>query len=550
MAEDHKSKGVSIVLTEMEVILTHFGAWIQATNANLKSLRRVGVKLDILSSLAPYVTDSSTALELFKQLIVLSGSLKKSESVTKVLVISKHLMMHVATEKVNDVVADLVPFFGKMTNRLERKELGLILENAATLEPSLGFVAEICVELNAFDKKRVEEPDFERRMEVFKKVRGLVKEGGEISDLELQAVIFNCCHSLKHDSDSSLKSNALEALSNVSLLLQGLAEKRPEVARSLVEKVCLNQIRTGIKHKEDSVRCDFISFLQSLVKNCGEASGRVKELGKLSCSEDSDLDFWENLRHVQLHRRGRAMARLAKRLNEEPGLLKVKSFQQIILPLTTVYLRSDNFSKNSQLVEQAIELVGAVNKALPWAQYDHNIKYYLELFSKEIAHQRQLVKIITAILDNFHFDLSKDEEAPKNDLEDGHAEVEEEDSKEEVLRQKIFHTVQNVLLPKLHATLAGKTKGPTNISDEDKLILRVPLALPIIKMLGILSLRLQHEAVPGILAKVASFLKSKAVEIRTAARATLCAVMEHLGSRYVALMLKELQSQLTRGYQP
>ena len=65
-----------------------------------------------------------------------------------------------------DVVADLVPFFGKMTNRLERKELGLILENAATLEPSLGFVAEICIELNAFDRKRVEEPDFERRMEV------------------------------------------------------------------------------------------------------------------------------------------------------------------------------------------------------------------------------------------------------------------------------------------------------------------------------------------------------------------------------------------------
>ena len=320
-----------------------------------------------------------------------------------------------------------------------------------------------------------------------------------------------------------------------------------------------NKVRTGIKHKEDSVRCDFISFLQSLVKNCGFASSRVKELGKLSCPEDLDLDFWENLRHVQLHRRGRAMARLAKRLNEEPGLLKVKSLQQIILPLTTVYLLNDSFSKNSQMVEQAIELVGAVNRALPWAQYDHNIKYYLELFSKEIAHQRQLVKIITAILDNFHFNLSKGEEVPANDQEDFSAEVEKktleegkaerEDSKEEILRQKIFHTVQSVLLPKLHATLAGKTKGPTNISDEDKLILRVPLALPIVKMLGILSPRILHKAVPGILAKIASFLKSKAVEIRMAARATLCAVMEQLGSRYVALMLKELQSQLLRGYQ-
>ena len=167
MADGSKPRGgVEIVLTEMEVILTHFGAWIQATNANLKSLRRVGVKLDILACLAPYVTDSSVALELFKQLIILSSSLKKSESVTKVLMISKQLMVHVAKDKVNEVVVDLVPFFGKLANRLERKELGLILENAATLEPSLGFVAEICIELNAFDKRRMEEPDFERRMEV------------------------------------------------------------------------------------------------------------------------------------------------------------------------------------------------------------------------------------------------------------------------------------------------------------------------------------------------------------------------------------------------
>ena len=260
MAEGSKTRGgIEIVLTEMEVILTHFGAWIQATNANLKSLRRVGVKLDILACLAPYVTNSSTALELFKQLIILSGSLKKSESVTKVLMISKQLMVHVAKDKVNEVVVDLVPFFGKLTNRLERKELGLILENAATLEPSLAFVAEICIELNAFDKRRMEEPDFERRMEVsllifnfiltelflsqvFKKVRGLVKDGGSMSELELQAVIYNCCHTIKHDSDSSLKSNALEALNNVTLLVEVLAAEKPELARSLVEKVCLNQV--------------------------------------------------------------------------------------------------------------------------------------------------------------------------------------------------------------------------------------------------------------------------------------------------------------------
>ena len=75
-------------------------------------------------------------------------------------------------------------------------------------------------------------------------MRGLVKDGADMSELELQAVIFNCCHTIKHDSDSSLKSNALEALNNVTLLVEVLAAEKPELARSLVEKVCLNQVST------------------------------------------------------------------------------------------------------------------------------------------------------------------------------------------------------------------------------------------------------------------------------------------------------------------
>ena len=67
-----------------------------------------------------------------------------------------------------------------------------------------------------------------------------------MSELELQAVIYNCCHTIKHESDSSLKSNAVEALNNVTLLLETLAVEKSEMARSLVEKVCLNQVRAGI----------------------------------------------------------------------------------------------------------------------------------------------------------------------------------------------------------------------------------------------------------------------------------------------------------------
>ena len=115
--------------------------------------------------------------------------------------------------------------------------------------------------------------------------------------------------------------------------------------------------------------------------------------------------------------------------------------------------------------------------------------------------------------------------------------------------EKIRTTFTNVLLPKLHGTLSGKTKGPVHLSDEDKLILRVPLAIPIIKVLKLMSATTLEQQVPGIVSKIASFLKSKAIEIREAARMTLCKVMELLGGRFVKFMLTELSSVLSRGYQ-
>jgi hypothetical protein len=79
----------------------------------------------------------------------------------------------------------------------------MILENAAALEPALGLVAAICSELNSFDKRRVEEPDFERRMAIFKKVRDAAKDEGKLTELELKAVIYNCCFYLKHEVSGS-----------------------------------------------------------------------------------------------------------------------------------------------------------------------------------------------------------------------------------------------------------------------------------------------------------------------------------------------------------
>ena len=123
------------------------------------------------------------------------------------------------------------------------------------------------------------------------------------------------------------------------------------------------------------------------------------------------------------------------------------------------------------------------------------IRYYIDLFQKEnTTHQRQLVKITSAILNAFHFQL-----AEEDNLE----------AKEQELRKKIRGTLRFNLLPRLCGTLAGKLRGPTAVADEDELILRVPLAVPIVRLLQLDSTEAVERHIPGIIAKLASFLKSK-----------------------------------------
>ncbi len=84
-----------------------------------------------------------------------------------------------------------------------------------------------------------------------------------------------------------------------------------------------------------------------------------------------------------------------------------------------------------------------------------------------------------------------------------------EEEKERELREKIRGSLRNHLLPRLCGTLAGKAKGPTAVADEDELVQRVPLAGPIVRLLQLDSTAAVERHVPGIVAKLGSFLKSK-----------------------------------------
>ncbi len=83
--------------------------------------------------------------------------------------------------------------------------------------------------------------------------------------------------------------------------------------QALVEFTILPHIKKGLKLGSVVVRQEFVTLLGHLVKT-SEAFGPVKDLRILLADGDEEADFFANIYHIQAHRRGRAIRRLADQI--------------------------------------------------------------------------------------------------------------------------------------------------------------------------------------------------------------------------------------------
>ncbi|KAF9926096.1 U3 snoRNP protein [Linnemannia zychae] len=110
-----------------------------------------------------------------------------------------------------------------------------------------------------------------------------------------------------------------------------------------------------------------------------------------------------------------------------------------------------------------------------------------------------------------------------------------------VLAGRIHDTVIQKLLPELHRYLTNR--------DEASVMIRVPVALAITKLLKALPDVSLRTNLPGLLTSVCQILKSRQQEARDTTRDTLIKITMFLGAGYFNFILKEMKGALLRGYQ-
>lgn len=415
-----------------KILLPYLSNILQKFRMNLRSRRGLTKRdLFILSRITELIVDaetSNTLLTVLLPILVRKSNRSTGEEVLAQMINTiSNLFKRI--ERPERHLRNIAPMFEQITAVGPRKLLCDILKVIYERCPSdeteqkdeLKQLYEIISALNALDRRWIEQPDYEKRLEAYKTI-GRLTAADEINLNIGILVVYHSFFFIKHDKDMALRDSASHHLRTmVPVLIRKLQRHRSQDLDYLIGNVLLNLVRRTFRDKNDNVRNEGIQLLGEISRECPDAHPVLDDLHKLTCKQDREIDFFDNITHLQSQRHGKALLRfcaVAKTLEVAPN---PRTLTQFILPLASMYISCEKYSAKHGLVTSAIETIGAVCHLLPWHQYETILKYYIKNMRYNVEYQKQMVRIVMQILDAFHFDLSKanvlPQELPKVDVE-------------------------------------------------------------------------------------------------------------------------------------
>lgn len=542
---------------------------------NIKRVKSLSDKnLFVLSRVTELVNDQESSKILLDILIPLT--LRKSiedkhdsEGIMKLLRTISNLLRAVNELSVQYLRA-FVPLFEHIQEVNQRKFLVKIFSQVTNDENLIAIVND----LNAFDRRWIEQPDYEKRLSAFHRIE---READVSIDLAV-IVIYHCFYFLKHEKDLGIRDNSSHHLKLICGNVIGSLKGDKTQIDYFIDKIVLNLIQKRISENDMSVKFEAIQFLGELSRKHYEIHPVLRDLHALTDSSNRELDFFDNITHLQKFRHMKALRKfveVAQNLKSSPNLRTLNDF---LLPLSRIFLCTEEYQRKSKVIEAAIDYTAIICKFLPWNQYEVVLKHYIRKMKGDSkAYQKQLVRLIPAILDSFHFEFSEisklevieiPQEIPEDvDDADDESVIDEEEEIEEsqlnysvVLRknvaQRVLRSLTRNLIPSLFRivsqlsnTIAHKLNKEEKKLQEKADMIRIPIALPLIKLLQKLPPKFLQQYLSQVVLKVSSFLKSSLKQVRATARHTLKEILITLGVNHLETVIGNLSVILCKGFQ-
>lgn len=547
------------------------------------SYRLEGDELLVLSSLSQYMKDPHQAILAARLLLTALDGLKKGDLILETIRTATSLIAQ--ADKFDSTVVSLVSnILGYQRNNDQRQELCNLLAVFGSHSPISQIVEAIKLMNTTFGD--TDSPDLVKLNEGFRIIFEYLDTLGDdlmnksdIVNPALYLLVHQICFIMSNVDkyEFSVRENCSVFFTKLSSKLALVNdEQNSDCSSILIEKILLDKfIKKGFRETNTSVRHAYIGAVRPLAINCHSKSKVLNELYSV-CNENKELDFWVNIKHIQLHHRSRALARLlaeGKLYDMSP-----KTLSSYFMPIAAGFLFSKQYKSLASLIENSIKLIGIICRSLNWVTYESILSYYLGLLTKANAtYQRQNIKLISTILKNFNFNLTSCNEAMQ--YEEENSKLEKRMMKRRKLLSKdvidaeapkpskklnpstarmVYFSVTKKIIPQLDSCLNEMTrvelehdKNMANYLPEKNEIKRIPIAFAIVQLLNLLPGRyvLFRDHLPTLFMKLSSFLKSKNVTVRKTARDTLIKIMNFVGPAYFPDLLRILKEHLLKGFQ-
>ncbi|KAH8831231.1 armadillo-type protein [Flagelloscypha sp. PMI_526] len=484
-------------------------------------------QISLLSRLAPYAQDSAQAQTLLSlvQPLLLRSHTEVHEKIKVDLLHTMSSLLPLSgdlssddTEKLNNCLARL---FQTLRSRPARLSL---VATFSTFSKDDHLVA-LVTDLNAYSTRRMDEPDFEKRLTAFAQV---LKSPSSMDLMAWRVILHNAFHFIQDPLELAIRSNSAHVLKAFVDVVASDVENAALV--NLFTKMFYPALKNSLRTKSDIVRGELVVVLGYAVEKCSHILDALKEVQPLLAAGDEEASFFNNIVHLQIHRRSRALRRLGDFVENNEHGIRSSSVSEIFVPLIANYISPTPTTGDHHLVNDAIICLGRLSKRLGWGAWNGLVRDYLKLATKKDEGERVYVRALVSILEGFSFAMQSSSDS---------MDVDEASSQPST----IITAVNTSLLP----TLLGHLEKHDEKTDDTA---RIPLSIGIVHIAKALPASLGELQVTRLLTILSQILRSHSQETRDLVRDALTRIVgTSLGPSYLPLVLGELRRALTRGPQ-
>ena len=543
-----------LVIKNLRILFTNAIAEM-TPNSRISNLDLQLQGIRILSNGAKLVEHSSDAVDII--MLLLPFLRKPAKKISEKVKLEILAVLANFVDIIPEIKTDLFhsAYFGTisqlystLTDRQARAQLQEVMNQFTRYEPELVIVHSLLEDWNSFDPRKVEEPDFRRQFDAFTKLNQELYN--KLTPDQWLPILYQMIYNIQSDefATRTSASYSIQLLIKVAAEDEDKMQERQRSFRDLIDHVLLPALKAGLRRNPEAVRSELLTLIGFMVRHL-PTHHQFCDMVPLLGGENEESNFFDNIYHLQAHRRVKALRDLASYCDN--GELKSSSVSNIFIPVLSHFIFESDRIADHNLINETIKSIGSCSGRQSWGHYQALLKRILNALPRRPELEKVLIRIVVQILEKFHFDVSDEPVLDVKPIEEivtpDTAPVEDDDEEEAVPAVEVSHTktvstaVVNKLLPSLYALLPDK--------DDEKVPARVPIALAIAKLLKHFPHHVFMDQIPRLLTKLANMLRSHLQDSRDSTREILISITLLWGPESMDTVLKQLQTALTRGYQ-